>query len=214
MEIIGGHCAATAVFVNAHHSIGIRALLLFGTEEQKQRWLPDLVSGKTAGRVRTDRTGSRLRRRQRADHAPRRRPTARPTSSTATKRYITNGGIAGVLTVMARTPVPGTNETKVTAFLVTPDMPGFEVVEAAHGEVRHPRHRHRPAGVREHAGAGRKHPRPARQRLARRADRARLWPHHLRRQLHRRGQDLPRRRRSNTPRSACSSSKRSASSSW
>src|SRR6185437_3711513 len=33
--------------------------------------------------------------------------------------------------VMARTPVPGKpNETQVTAFLVTPDMPGFEVVEA------------------------------------------------------------------------------------
>ena len=45
MEVIGGHCASTAVFVNAHHRIGIRALLLFGTEEQKRRWLPDLVSG-------------------------------------------------------------------------------------------------------------------------------------------------------------------------
>src|SRR4029079_6764983 len=33
------------------------------------------------------------------------------------------------LTVMARTPVKGSSETKVTAFLVTPDMPGFEVVE-------------------------------------------------------------------------------------
>src|SRR5207244_7838107 len=32
--------------------------------------------------------------------------------------------------VMARTPVPGSNETKITAFLVTPDLPGFEVVEA------------------------------------------------------------------------------------
>src|SRR5438132_10010769 len=31
---------------------------------------------------------------------------------------------------MARTPVAGSKETKVTAFLVTPDMPGFEVVEA------------------------------------------------------------------------------------
>jgi hypothetical protein len=46
------------------------------------------------------------------------------------KRYITNGGIAQVLTVMARTPVPGSNETKITAFIVTPDMPGFEVTEA------------------------------------------------------------------------------------
>src|SRR4051795_2962797 len=31
---------------------------------------------------------------------------------------------------MARTPVAGSSETKVTAFLVTPDLPGFEVVEA------------------------------------------------------------------------------------
>src|SRR6516225_8058808 len=45
MEIIGGHCAATGIFVNAHHSIGIRALVLFGTEEQKSRYLPKLVTG-------------------------------------------------------------------------------------------------------------------------------------------------------------------------
>ncbi len=43
MEVIGGHCAATAVFVNAHHSIGLRALVLFGTPEQKARWLPPLI---------------------------------------------------------------------------------------------------------------------------------------------------------------------------
>ena len=46
------------------------------------------------------------------------------------KRYITNGAIADVLTVMARTPDPRGGDSKVTAFLVTPDMPGFEVVEA------------------------------------------------------------------------------------
>ncbi len=40
MEVIGGHCAGDGVFVNAHHSIGIRALILFGTAEQKARWLP------------------------------------------------------------------------------------------------------------------------------------------------------------------------------
>src|SRR5262249_47595578 len=48
------------------------------------------------------------------------------------KRYITNAAIAQVLTVAARTPAPSPsnpNETKITAFLVTPDMPGFEVVE-------------------------------------------------------------------------------------
>src|SRR5207249_11941808 len=47
------------------------------------------------------------------------------------KRYITNASIAQVLTVMARTPVPGKEgKTAITAFLVTPDMPGFEILEA------------------------------------------------------------------------------------
>src|SRR5437660_821708 len=46
MEVIGGHDSSTAVFVNAHHSIGIRALLLFGTRAQQERWLPDLVAGR------------------------------------------------------------------------------------------------------------------------------------------------------------------------
>src|SRR6202022_427939 len=46
------------------------------------------------------------------------------------KRYITNAAIAQVLTVMARTPVPGkAGKTSITAFLVTPDMPGFEILE-------------------------------------------------------------------------------------
>jgi acyl-CoA dehydrogenase family member 9 len=48
---------------------------------------------------------------------------------TGDKRYITNGAIADVLTVMARTPVPGRTDTAITAFLVTPDMPGFKVIE-------------------------------------------------------------------------------------
>jgi alkylation response protein AidB-like acyl-CoA dehydrogenase len=129
MEIIGGRCAATAVFVNAHHSIGIRALLLFGTEEQKHRWLPQLASGRQLGAF-------ALTEPEAGSDAANVQTTATPTPDgkhyilNGEKRYITNGGIAQVLTVMARTPVPGTSETKVTAFLVTPDMPGFEVLEA------------------------------------------------------------------------------------
>src|SRR6266576_7158389 len=49
MEEIGRRCASTSVFVNAHHSTGIRALLLFGTHEQKQKWLPKLVTGEQLG---------------------------------------------------------------------------------------------------------------------------------------------------------------------
>jgi alkylation response protein AidB-like acyl-CoA dehydrogenase len=129
MEIIGGHCAATAVFVNAHHSIGLRALVLFGTPEQKARWLPSLASGETLAAF-------ALTEEQAGSDASNVQTTARPSEDgqtyilNGTKRYITNGAIAGVLTVMARTPDPRGGDSKVTAFLVTPDMPGFEVVEA------------------------------------------------------------------------------------
>jgi alkylation response protein AidB-like acyl-CoA dehydrogenase len=129
MEVIGGHDGSTAVFVNAHHSIGIRALLLFGTDEQKRSWLPDLATGqKLAAFALTEpQAGSDA-----ANVQTRATPAADGRSYVldGEKRYITNGGIAQVLTVMARTPVSGSNETKVTAFLVTPDLPGFEVVEA------------------------------------------------------------------------------------
>lgn len=128
LEVLGGHCSSTAVFVNAHGSIGIRALMLFGTPEQQKKWLPGLSAGKQLGAfaLTEEKAGS---------DAGNVQTLATPTEDgkafllNGTKRYITNGAIADVLTVMARTPVAGSNETKVTAFLVTPDMPGFKVVE-------------------------------------------------------------------------------------
>src|SRR3984893_5465508 len=45
LEEIGSRCASTSVFVNAHHSIGIRALLLFGTPEQRQEGMLKTVTG-------------------------------------------------------------------------------------------------------------------------------------------------------------------------
>lgn len=129
LEIIGGHCSATSVFVNAHHSIGIRALLLFGTEQQRQRWLPGLVGGKelAAFALTEPEAGSDASNVQTTATLS---PDGKSYILNGQKRYITNGAISKVLTVMARTPVGGSNETKVTAFLVTPDLPGFEVVEA------------------------------------------------------------------------------------
>lgn len=128
MEVLGGHDSSVAVFVNAHHSIGIRALLLFGTEAQKAQWLPDLVAGRKLAAF-------ALTEEQAGSDAGNVQTTATPSEDGSTyilnggKRYITNGGIADVLTVMARTPDPS-GKSKVTAFLVTPDLPGFEVVEA------------------------------------------------------------------------------------
>lgn len=47
MEVIAAKCAATALFINAHQSVGLKAILLFGTEEQKEKWLPKLSKGST-----------------------------------------------------------------------------------------------------------------------------------------------------------------------
>jgi alkylation response protein AidB-like acyl-CoA dehydrogenase len=129
LEEIGRRCASTSVFVNAHHSIGIRALLLFGTHEQKQRWLPKLSTGEQLGAF-------ALTEKEAGSDAANVQMRAEPSEDgshfilNGEKRYITNAAIAGVLTVMARTSVPGTDKTAVTAFLVTPDMPGFEMLEA------------------------------------------------------------------------------------
>jgi acyl-CoA dehydrogenase family protein 9 len=129
LEEIGRRCASTSVFVNAHHSIGIRALLLFGTHEQKQRWLPKLSTGEQLGAF-------ALTEREAGSDAANVQMQARPSEDgshfvlNGEKRYITNAAIADVLTVMARTPVPGSDKTSITAFLVTPDMPGFEMLEA------------------------------------------------------------------------------------
>src|SRR5437763_3682470 len=130
LEEIGRRCASTSVFVNAHHSIGIRALLLFGTHEQNQKWLPKLVTGEQLGAF-------ALTEKEAGSDAANVQMQARPSEDgshfilNGEKRYITNAAIAHELTVMARTPVPGKEgKTAITAFLVTPDMPGFEILEA------------------------------------------------------------------------------------
>ena len=133
MEVIGGHDAGVSVFVNAHHGIGLRALLLYGTEEQKRRYLPDLITGRRLAAF-------ALTEPEAGSDAANVQTTARPTPDGQTyilngsKRYITNGGIASVLTVIARIPAAAAGSRAgdkggITAFLVTPDLPGFEVLE-------------------------------------------------------------------------------------
>ena len=135
MEEIGSRCASTSIFVNVQHSIGMRALLLFGTPEQKRRWLPPLVRGEKLAAF-------ALTEPEAGSDAANVQTFARPSADgshfvlNGEKRYITNGSIAQVLTVMARTPVvaarkdSGKDNTAITAFLVTPDMAGFSVTEA------------------------------------------------------------------------------------
>lgn len=128
LEVLGAHCGSTALFVNAHHSIGPRAIVLFGTPQQRQQWLPKLATGEwlSAFALTEPEAGS---------DAANVQTTATPTQDgksyviNGQKRWITNGGIANVLTVMARTPTADGKDSRITAFIVTPDMPGFKVLE-------------------------------------------------------------------------------------
>jgi len=124
VEVISRRCGATALFVNAHQSIGLKALLLFGTDEQKKRWLFPLATGEalaafalTEPNAGSDASGIETR----AVYDP----DKKVYRINGRKQWITNGAIAQVLTVMAKTG------DKITAFLVTPDMPGFKVVAAS-----------------------------------------------------------------------------------
>lgn len=128
VEEVARRCAATALFINAHQSIGMKALLLYGTEEQKARWLVRLAKGEclaafalTEENAGSDAAGVETR----AVFDEEKRVWV----INGKKQWITNGGVAEILTVMARTEIDG--KDKITAFLVSPDMPGFKVTEAA-----------------------------------------------------------------------------------
>lgn len=131
-EFLASRCSSTALFVNAHQSVGLKALLLFGTDEQKRRWLTPLATkhqiaafSLTEPNAGSDASG--IETRAVFD------PIKNVYRINGKKQWTTNGSIASLLTVMARTEIdtPRGKEDKITAFLVTPDMKGFEVTAAS-----------------------------------------------------------------------------------
>lgn len=129
IERVSRTCASTAVLIGAHQSIGLKAILLMGTEEQKQQFLPRLATGEALAAfcLSEPEVGSDA---ASVQTSARLAPDGSHWVLSGHKRYATNAALARVMTVMARTPVTENGKTrdKVTAFLVTPDLPGFEVV--------------------------------------------------------------------------------------
>lgn len=120
MQEIAGHDASVAVTLGAHSSIGLRGLLLFGTEEQKQRYLPKLATGEMIAAFCLTEPGAG------SDAAAIKTTAVRDGDFwvlNGTKLWITNGGIAQFFTVMAKTG-PQSERGNVTAFIVTSDMAG------------------------------------------------------------------------------------------
>jgi len=129
LSFIGSYCQTTVTWLSAHQSIGVpQPLKLFGTAEQKKRWLPRLAKGEISAFALTEPdVGS--------DPA-KMETTASPSEDgsyytlNGEKLWCTNGPDADILVVMAKTPsvvVKGKERTQITAFVVESDTPGFSV---------------------------------------------------------------------------------------
>jgi len=128
VEEVAYACAASSVVMDVHTSVGTEPIVLLGTEDQKRRYLPDLAAGRMLGAF--------------ALTEPEAGSDAAALTTTATrdgdsyvldgaKTFITNGGRAGLYTVMAATD-RAKGARGISAFLVEADTPGFTVGAPLH----------------------------------------------------------------------------------
>ena len=125
---VGSVDPALAVYFGAHQSIGCKGIVLFGTEEQKQRYLPKCATGESIAAFCLTEPGS-------GSDAQAMRSTAIPSADgthyvlNGTKIWISNAGYADVLTVFAKVPVEldGVRKARVTAFVVDAHATGVSL---------------------------------------------------------------------------------------
>ncbi len=136
LEVLSQRCESTAAFLTAHQSIGYKAILLFGTEAQKEKWLPQIAQGDViaAFALTEPQAGSDV---QSIETKAVYDSTKNVFYISGKKQWITNGSFAKVFTVMAKIEIVPSekNEQGITAFIVTPDMPGFKIVAAGQDKV-------------------------------------------------------------------------------
>jgi len=122
LEEMGRGSASVAVLLAAHTSIGVMAIYLDGTEEQKKKYLPALCSGEKIAAFALTEPGA-------GSDAAAISTSAVPDGDdyilNGSKLYITNGDIADVISVFAATDKSLGVRGGITAFIVESDMPGF-----------------------------------------------------------------------------------------
>lgn len=123
VEEISKACAATGVLLSAHSSLCVDPILRFATEEQKEKYLPGLASGETVGCLSLTEAGSG------SDAGA---ATCRAVLAddgwhiTGAKIFVTNGGEAGVMVLIAVTD-PDEPKRRLSAFIVEKPRQGFEI---------------------------------------------------------------------------------------
>lgn len=123
VEELAKSCGTTSVILSGHVSLCCWPIFEFGTEEQKRKYLPDLLSGKKLGafaltepNAGTDASGQQSVAVLEGDHYV----------LNGSKIFITNGGVADVFVVIAMTDrSKGTRG--ISAFILEKGMPGFSI---------------------------------------------------------------------------------------
>jgi alkylation response protein AidB-like acyl-CoA dehydrogenase len=130
LQRIGRYCGSTAVLVSAHQSIGCKAIMLFGTDEQKKLWLPKLASEWLSAfclsepNVGCDAGGQETTCRLSED--------GQFYILNGEKKWATSGALSAIFTVMAKqkiTDKSGKEVERVTALVCTPDMAGVDIFQ-------------------------------------------------------------------------------------
>jgi alkylation response protein AidB-like acyl-CoA dehydrogenase len=123
LQEVAKYDASVAVTIGAHSSIGMRGLLLFGTDDQKERYYEKLASGEMIAAYCLTEPGAG------SDAAAISTTAVREGDHwvlNGNKLWITNGGIADFFTVFAKTDEEG-GRGKMTGFIVTKDMEGVSI---------------------------------------------------------------------------------------
>ncbi len=123
LEEVARVCASTAVALSVTNSVICKPLLLHGSDAQKKKYLPRLARGEMIGafcltepQAGSDAAGIQSRAARSGDVY----------KLSGTKSWVTNGGVAGLYLVFAKTD-PGAGARGITAFLVEPSIAGFRV---------------------------------------------------------------------------------------
>jgi butyryl-CoA dehydrogenase len=123
LEEVARVCASTAVALSVTNSVAGMPILKHGTEAQKKKYLSRLARGEILGafcltepQAGSDAAAIQARAEWRGDEY----------FISGTKSWVTNGGVAGVYVLFAKTD-PSAGARGVTAFLVEGDFPGFRV---------------------------------------------------------------------------------------
>ncbi len=123
IEELSRYCASVGVTVSAHSSLCVDPIFRFGTEELKQKYLPDLCSGEKLGCMALTEPGA-------GSDASGIKTTAKLEGDkwilNGSKIFITNGGEADVCVVFAMTE-PEKKVKGISAFVVDKDTPGYTI---------------------------------------------------------------------------------------